>query len=168
MLHQNGGGTSDYGEKPEPHQSYQNLFPVHESPQHSRVHRQISQIIGGAGDTSKSHMDLRDIRAPISPPIDDMAPQSISFIGDEDVLDRSAPLTHHMQPLSQQQFHRPNIGSVSQQHLQNNNHSHKHEQELDLGKLNITSGKLTYRIPSPTRPSLNLNSFQVRSFCVLV
>lgn len=48
---------------------------------------------------------------------------------------------------------------------QNNrqNIKHQHDQDLDLGKLNITSGKLTYRIPSPTRPSLNINSFQVSS-----
>lgn len=134
MLHQNG---NDYDKN---EQSYQTLF--HDSPQHSRVHRQISQIISG---DAKSHIDSN--RQPMSPPIDEMAPQSISFIGDEDSVDpiqngKSKPPAI---------FHRPNITSVEAQ-----------EQELDIGRLNITSGKLTYRIPSPTRPSLNMNSFQVR------
>lgn len=134
MLHQNGNNDYDKNEQP-----YQTLY--HDSPQHSRVHRQISQII--SGDT-KSHIDSN--RQPMSPPIDDMAPQSISFIGDEDSVDpiengRSKPPAI---------FQRPNVTSVE-----------AHEHELDLGRLNITSGKLTYRIPSPTRPSLNMNSFQV-------
>ncbi|XP_037032835.1 patronin isoform X7 [Bradysia coprophila] len=126
MLHQNG---NDYDRN---EQSY-------ESPQHSRVHRQISQIISG---DPKSHIDSN--RQPISPPIDDMAPQSISFIGDDDSVD---PIGNG-QSKPPSMFQRPNITSVEQ------------EQDLDLGRLNITSGKLTYRIPSPTRPSLNMNSFQ--------
>lgn len=73
-----------------------------------------------------------------------MAPQSISFIGDADSVDL---ITEHRpvqnRPIPAQ---RPNIIH--------------HDRDIDLGKLNITSGKLTYRIPSPTRPSLNLNSFQ--------
>lgn len=45
------------------------------------------------------------------------------------------------------------------------------EQDLDIdfrGKMIISSGKLTYRIPSPTRPSrsLNKNSFQVSIECI--
>lgn len=132
MLHQNG---NDYDKN---EQSY-------DSPQHFRVHRQISQIISG---DSKSHIDSN--RQPISPPIDDMAPQSISFIGDEDSVD---PIGNG-QSRPPAIFQRPNVTSIE-----------AHEQDLDLGRLNITSGKLTYRIPSPTRPSLNMNSFQV-SFCV--
>lgn len=43
---------------------------------------------------------------------------------------------------------------------------HDEQDNLDIdfrGKMIISSGKLTYRIPSPTRPSrsLNKNSFQV-------
>lgn len=133
MLHQNG---NDYEKNEQP---YQTLF--HDSPQHSRVHRQISQIISG---DAKSHMDSN--RTPMSPPIDEMAPQSISFIGDEDSVD---PIENGQPKRSV--FQRPNISSIETQ-----------EQDLDLGRLNITSGKLTYRIPSPTRPSLNMNSFQVR------
>lgn len=63
---------------------------------------------------------------PVSPPINDMAPQSISFIGDEEEnVD-------------------PNFDPSP----------------LNLSKLNISSGTRTYRIPSPTRPHLNANSFQ--------
>lgn len=169
MLHQQNNGinsSNDYAN--------QTLLKHNDSPQHGRVHRQIHTIMGNNGNTngphdygSKStagvnpmshHNDYRDNRLPVSPSIDDMAPQSISFIGDEDSVDliTEHPPPHHPkrntvtaqhQQHQQQQFNRPNII--------------QHEQDLDLAKLNITSGKLTYRIPSPTRPSLNMNSFQV-------
>lgn len=173
MLHQQNNGfnsANDYAN--------QTLLKHNDSPQHGRVHRQIHNIMGnngnangphdyGSNSTSSGvnpmthHNDYRDNRLPLSPSIDDMAPQSISFIGDEDSVDLitehppphhpkrntvTAQHQHHQQQ-HQQQFHRPNII--------------QHEQDLDLAKLNITSGKLTYRIPSPTRPSLNMNSFQV-------
>lgn len=154
LLHHQNGANNDY-EKSE--QSYQNLFPVH---------RQISQIMssggggGGGGASSSSsgspvgdmhhgmqHHDNRDTRVPMTPPIDEMmAPQSISFIGDDDSSE-PMPMNNGRQHKMQPQYHRPNISTD--------------EADLDLGKLNITSGKLTYRIPSPTRPSLNMNSFQV-------
>lgn len=96
---------------------------------------------------SNGNNDYRDNRVPMSAPaLDDMAPQSISFIGDEDSVDL---ITEHPPPSRPKHSHRPNVI--------------QHEQDLDLGKLNISSGKLTYRIPSPTRPSLNVNSFQVRN-----
>lgn len=79
-----------------------------------------------------------------------MSPQSISFIGDEQ---SNELITEHPPPLPQRHLQRPNIIH----HVQK-----QQPQDIDLGKLNITSGKLTYRIPSPTRPSLNINSFQVR------
>lgn len=168
MLHQQNNGinsTNDYANQSQLKQS--------ESPQHGRMHRQIHTIMGNNGTTNgphdyvsnatpgtvnpmSHHNDYRDNRLPVSPSIDDMAPQSISFIGDEDSVDliTEHPAPHHpkrntvtAQHQQQQQLHRPNIN--------------QHEQDLDLAKLNITSGKLTYRIPSPTRPSLNMNSFQV-------
>lgn len=91
--------------------------------------------------------EYRENRVPIaSQSVDDMAPQSISFIGDEDSVDL---ITEHAPPpRTKHLMGRPNVI--------------QHEPDLDLGKLNISSGKLTYRIPSPTRPSLNMNSFQVR------
>lgn len=91
--------------------------------------------------------NFRENRVPIPPQsADDMAPQSISFIGDEDSVDL---ITEHPPPPRTKNLSgRPNVI--------------QHNQDLDLGKLNISSGKLTYRIPSPTRPSLNMNSFQVR------
>lgn len=93
--------------------------------------------------------DYREDRVSVpSQSVDDMAPQSISFIGDEDSVDL---ITEHAPPpRTKHLMGRPNVI--------------QHEKDLDLGKLNISSGKLTYRIPSPTRPSLNINSFQVRSF----
>lgn len=91
--------------------------------------------------------EYRDNRVSISTQsVDDMAPQSISFIGDEDSVDLITE--HPPPPRTKNLMGRPNVI--------------QHEQDLDLGKLNISSGKLTYRIPSPTRPSLNMNSFQVR------
>lgn len=65
-----------------------------------------------------------------------MAPQSISFIGEEENDDEP----------------------------DNFNHSRRMDDlEVSLGKLNITSGSRTYRIPSPTtrnHPGLAVNSFQ--------
>lgn len=97
--------------------------------------------------STNGNNDYRDNRIPVSSPsIDDMAPQSISFIGEEDSVDL---ITEHPPP-------------PRTKHLSGRPNVIQHEQDLDLGKLNISSGKLTYRIPSPTRPSLNKNSFQVR------
>lgn len=61
------------------------------SPQHRNIHRQISQLM----DDSKRTVSLQQIEQPIrkssithapipAPPVDDMAPQSISFIGNPD------------------------------------------------------------------------------------
>ncbi|GJQ85734.1 hypothetical protein Trydic_g12140 [Trypoxylus dichotomus] len=61
------------------------------SPQHRNVHRQISQLM----DDSKRTVSLQQIEQPVrkssvthapipAPPVDDMAPQSISFIGNPD------------------------------------------------------------------------------------
>ena len=64
-----------------------------------------------------------------------MAPQSISFIGDEDDADEA--------------------DNFAPQRM--------NDLEVSLGKLNITSGSRTYRIPSPTtrnHPGLAANSFQ--------
>lgn len=134
MLHKNNGGF------PQPiEQLYSS--PISSSGSESRgmsIHQ-----------NSNGNNEYRDNRIPISSPsIDDMAPQSISFIGDEDSVDL---ITEHPPPHRvKNSSNRPNVV--------------QHEQDLDLRKLNISSGKLTYRIPSPTRPSLNLNSFQVSSY----
>lgn len=158
--------TSPLSKSSELNQSYPNLFAVHESsPNHQRVQRQISQIIGvdhsrGNGRVAASpnnHNNGHQVNVP--PSIDDMAPQSISFIGDEqDTVDRAPPppmaYAREEQLITNYPHHPPAQYSSKPRHDQ---------QELDLGKLNITSGKLTYRIPSPTRPSLNLNSFEVRN-----
>ncbi|XP_021710418.1 patronin isoform X23 [Aedes aegypti] len=179
-LHHNGdsggdgyGTGSRYGGS---QQSFQNLFEVHHgsssSPQHSRVRNQISQMINHGGssnsspgaETRNSHHDsFRDNRnMPLSPPIDDMAPQSISFIGDEDTGDieintsKGTSFTlrqQHQQDQLEQLYGSSKPGSNKLQH-NNGPELNKH-----LSKLNITSGNRTYRIPSPTRPTLNSNSF---------
>ncbi|EAT43241.1 AAEL005304-PA [Aedes aegypti] len=179
-LHHNGdsggdgyGTNSRYGGS---QQSFQNLFEVHHgsssSPQHSRVRNQISQMINHGGssnsspgaETRNSHHDsFRDNRnMPLSPPIDDMAPQSISFIGDEDTGDieintsKGTSFTlrqQHQQDQLEQLYGSSKPGSNKLQH-NNGPELNKH-----LSKLNITSGNRTYRIPSPTRPTLNSNSF---------
>lgn len=67
------------------------------------------------------HVSLQQLQTPVkAPPVDDMEPQNISFIGnaEDDSLRQG------------------------------------------INRLNISSGTRTYRIPSPTRPSLNRNSFQ--------
>ncbi|XP_050097313.1 patronin isoform X22 [Anopheles aquasalis] len=187
-----GGGRVGSGGSGGSQQSFQNLFEVHHphhmgqsaaSPQHSKVRNQISQMMisngnspssggpmhGGNGSGGGVAHDYRDNRSmPLSPPIDDMAPQSISFIGDEDTGDveintsKSGGAVNDSFGLRQQQQqldalyggmkgtagHRNSVGGATAQDLD------KH-----LSKLNITSGNRTYRIPSPTRPSLNSNSF---------
>ncbi|XP_063709467.1 patronin isoform X3 [Culicoides brevitarsis] len=146
MLHQQNGGNGD------PEQSYQNLFPVHaNSPQH-RQHRQISQMMSNEYNRVDNRMQ--------TPPDDVMmAPQSISFIADEDggevdeipvskpaIRPRTAPFNQHQVHQEQQRESTPPANST--------------KLELNLAKLNITSGNRTYRIPSPTRPAINPNSFQ--------
>lgn len=131
MLHQNNGSTV----------------------QKQQVDRFYSSPVSSSGSDSRGaaihhNSNGNNDRIPISsPPVDDMAPQSISFIGDEDSVDLITE--HPPPPRSKNPSSRPNVI--------------QHERDLDLGKLNISSGKLTYRIPSPTRPSLNMNSFQVSS-----
>lgn len=123
VLHQqqNGNRMDDHASAYSSHSS---------SPQHNRVHRQISQIMSSGGN---DQTDFRDNRMPMSPPIDDMAPQSISFVEDDDTV--------------------PQYG--------NRRDRNNYDADINLSKLNITSGNRTYRIPSPTRPGLNMNSFQV-------
>lgn len=65
-------------------------------------------------------VSLQQLQSPVTaPPVDDMEPQNISFIGnaEDDALRQG------------------------------------------INRLNISSGTRTYRIPSPTRPSLSRNSF---------
>ncbi|KRG05173.1 uncharacterized protein Dmoj_GI21023, isoform X [Drosophila mojavensis] len=175
VLHQNGGGGG--GE-------LQHLFQVQSSPQHSqRMHG------GGSGSSNgvqrqQSLTNLRDNRSPkgnmgqnmgMGQPEDMMAPQSICFIGDEEDVDelerniiesmqstrisdfvvQQQQRLHHQQQQQQQQQQLPTAhsgrGSSSEDYDSG---------ELISNKLNITSGNLTYRIPSPSRPSIQANSFQ--------
>uniref|UniRef100_A0AAG5DL18 CKK domain-containing protein n=1 Tax=Anopheles atroparvus TaxID=41427 RepID=A0AAG5DL18_ANOAO len=170
-------------------QSFQNLFEVHHphhnlgqsaaSPQHSKVRNQISQMmisngnspsVGGAMMGGVGSVDYRDNRSmPLSPPIDDMAPQSISFIGDEDTGDVEINTSKSggggnndsFSIRQQQQQLEALYGSSKGPGVGHRGSVGGGVQDLDkhLSKLNITSGNRTYRIPSPTRPSLNSNSF---------
>lgn len=151
MLHQNGGST----EYTNPEQSYQTLFPVHaNSPQH-RQHRQISQIMS-------NEYNRVDNRMQMTPPDDAMAPQSISFIADDDGGEvDEIQVNNHTKPMV-----RPRTAPFNQHQLHDQREGtppHSTKLELNLAKLNITSGNRTYRIPSPTRPAINPNSFQVRN-----
>lgn len=86
----------------------------------------------------------------MSQPDDMMAPQSISFIGDEDT-------NEDMDESDNFQMSRKGDLSYRKQFNQMD------DLEVSLGKLNITSGSRTYRIPSPTtrnHPGLAANSFQ--------
>lgn len=95
----------------------------------------------------------------MTPPDDAMAPQSISFIADEDGGEVDEIQVNHSKPVV-----RPRTAPFNQHHMHDQREStppHATKLELNLAKLNITSGNRTYRIPSPTRPAINLNSFQV-------
>lgn len=171
--------TSPLNKSSDINQSYPNLFAVHHesSPNHQRVQRQLSQIIGvdhsrgnglARGPAPNNHIN-NGHQVNVQPSIDDMAPQSISFIGDEqDTVDRAPPLMTYEreEQLITNYPHHPH--QPQPQYTLGGGKARHDQHELDLGKLNITSGKLTYRIPSPTRPSLNLNSFEVRYVLLFV
>lgn len=110
--------------------------PQRASPQHRNisVHRQISQLMSDNESKQTSFVNMSQLNdvydkrnslvthAPIpTPPVDDMEPQNISFIGNSE--------DNYVQGIS---------------------------------KLNISSGTRTYRIPSPTRPHISRNSFQLQ------
>lgn len=150
MRYQNGGEHSfcnnhvsyTLSQQHASHQNASSLFPgppatpPTASPQHRNVsvHRQISQLMNDSESSKRNPINLQQLgeapyektrsssvtHAPIpTPPVDDMEPQNISFIGNAD-------------------------DSVTQ----------------GISKLNISSGTRTYRIPSPTRPTISRNSFQ--------
>ncbi|KQS62013.1 patronin isoform X9 [Drosophila erecta] len=173
VLHQNGGGGGGGGGE------LQHLFQVQASPQHGQ--RQVSGSNGV--QRQQSLTNLRDNRSPKAPPNmgmpmgmpmqqeDMMAPQSICFIGDEEDVDElerniieSMQSTHISDFVhQQQQQHQQQL--QQQQRLQGHSGRGSSSEDYDSGemisnKLNITSGNLTYRIPSPSRPSIQANSFQ--------
>ncbi|XP_076751757.1 calmodulin-regulated spectrin-associated protein patronin isoform X9 [Xylocopa sonorina] len=107
--------------------------PSSASPQHRNAVHRISQLMSESPEPKRPsvhHIPIKcesptekrqvtTLHTPVpAPPVDDMKPQNISFIGNDDEL------TH------------------------------------GIKGLNITSGSRTYRIPSPTRPSISRNSFQ--------
>ncbi|XP_012272704.1 patronin isoform X2 [Orussus abietinus] len=107
--------------------------PSSASPQHRNAVHRISQLMSESPEpkrptvhhipvTCESPTEKRQsttLHTPVpAPPVDDMEPQNISFIGNDD------------------------------------------EVAQGIRGLHITSGSRTYRIPSPTRPSISRNSFQ--------
>ncbi|XP_031843924.1 calmodulin-regulated spectrin-associated protein patronin isoform X7 [Nomia melanderi] len=107
--------------------------PSSASPQHRNAVHRISQLMSESPEPKRPtvhHIPIKcesptekrqvtALHAPVpAPPVDDMKPQNISFIGNDDELSQG------------------------------------------IRGLHITSGSRTYRIPSPTRPSISRNSFQ--------
>lgn len=91
-----------------------------------------------------------------------MAPQSISFIGDQDSVDLSSAHSMKIQQLFQPTTnHHHNQSKVDALNYSGSHGDSQSQLEASLGKLNISSGSRTYRIPSPTRPVMNSKSFQV-------
>ncbi|XP_073811081.1 calmodulin-regulated spectrin-associated protein patronin isoform X21 [Musca autumnalis] len=160
------------------------MYPVHSSP----VHSQRGSMGGGGVQRQQSMTNLRETRSPIvvpkassapTPPDDVMAPQSICFIGDEDDIEEiERNVIEKMQSTGLSEYSFP-IHHNSSQHHQQPQHYQRDEQynyddyggggggsssgghsDMMPQKLNITSGNLTYRIPSPQRPQLHPNSFQ--------
>ncbi|KRF79885.1 patronin isoform X8 [Drosophila virilis] len=178
VLHQNGGGGG--GE-------LQHLFQVQSSPQHGqRIHGGGGSGSANGVQRQQSLTNLRDNRSPkgnMGQPMgmgqheDMMAPQSICFIGDEEdvdelerniiesmqstrisdfVVQQQQRLHHHQQQQQQQQQQQ-----LPTAHSGRGSSSEDYDSgELISNKLNITSGNLTYRIPSPSRPAIQANSFQ--------
>lgn len=97
------------------------------------------------------------LHAPVpAPPVDDMKPQNISFIGKYFSLSvqfKSSIIEHRQENSC---FSSHFLSAHSFVCFKGN------DEDLTQGirGLNITSGSRTYRIPSPTRPSISRNSFQ--------
>lgn len=107
-------------------------------------------------------MSGKSLQIPKSPAIDDMAPQSMSFIGDQDSVDLSSVHSMKIQQLFQPTNHNSSASHQVKVNTMHSNHGDSQSHlEASLGKLNISSGSRTYRIPSPTRPVMNSKSFQV-------
>ncbi|XP_076245331.1 calmodulin-regulated spectrin-associated protein patronin isoform X7 [Calliopsis andreniformis] len=107
--------------------------PSSASPQHRNAVHRISQLMSESPEPKRPtvhHVPIKcesptekrqvtALHAPVpAPPVDDMKPQNISFIGNDDELSQG------------------------------------------IRGLHISSGSRTYRIPSPTRPTISRNSFQ--------
>ncbi|XP_051861557.1 patronin isoform X38 [Drosophila albomicans] len=178
VLHQNGGSGAGGGGGGE----LQHLFQMQSSPQHGQ------RLHGGANGVQRqqSLTNLRDNRSPkgnmmqpqpmtLGQHEDMMAPQSICFIGDEEDVDElerniiesmqstriSDFVVQQQQRLHQQQQQQQQQQQLPATHSGRGSSSEDYDSgELISNKLNITSGNLTYRIPSPSRPSIQANSFQ--------
>lgn len=172
MLHQN-GGSGGGGE-------LQHLFQMQSSPQHSQRMQSGGSSANGV-HRQQSLTNLRDNRSPkgnmaqampMGQHEDMMAPQSICFIGDEEDVDElerniiesmqstriSDFVVQQQQRLQQQQQQQQQLPSA---HSGRGSSSEDYDSgEMISNKLNITSGNLTYRLPSPSRPSIQANSFQ--------
>ncbi|XP_030388155.1 patronin isoform X7 [Scaptodrosophila lebanonensis] len=177
VLHQNGGGGGEL----------QHLFQVQSSPQHGQRMSGSGNMGANGVQRQQSLTNLRDNRSPnahakssmapqqMAQPEDMMAPQSICFIGDEeDVEELERNIIESMQStrisdfvVQQQQQHHHRLQQQQQHQQHQTGHSGRgsssedyDSNEIISNKLNITSGNLTYRIPSPSRPSIQANSFQ--------
>lgn len=159
MLHQN-GGSGGGGE-------LQHLFQMQSSPQHSQ---RLQSGGSSANGVHRQHGNMAQ-PMPIGQHEDMMAPQSICFIGDEEDVDelerniiesmqstRISDFVVQQQQRLQQQQQQQQLPSA---HSGRGSSSEDYDSgELISNKLNITSGNLTYRLPSPSRPSIQANSFQ--------
>ncbi|XP_032590790.1 patronin isoform X27 [Drosophila grimshawi] len=185
VLHQNGGGGGGGGGG-----ELQHLFQMQSSPQHVQrmqsvsgnsngVQRQQSltnlrdnRSPKGANMGQMGQQQQQQAMAMAMGQHEDMmAPQSICFIGDEEDVDElerniiesmqstriSDFVVQQQQRLHQQQQQQ----QMPAAHSGRGSSSEDYDSgELISNKLNITSGNLTYRIPSPSRPSIQANSFQ--------
>ncbi|XP_013101866.2 patronin isoform X15 [Stomoxys calcitrans] len=164
-IHQNGDGG----------QHMQQMYPVHSSPVHSQ------RMSNNGVQRQQSMTNLREARSPNvmpkassapTPPEDVMAPQSICFIGDEDDIDEiERNVIEKMQSTGLSEYSFPiHHSNAQQQHYQRDERDNIYDDyggggggqphDMMSQKLNITSGNLTYRIPSPQRPQLHPHSFQ--------
>ncbi|CAG9862690.1 unnamed protein product [Phyllotreta striolata] len=101
------------------------------SPQHRTIHRQISQLLDDAKRT----------------------PVSLQQIDAKEPPSRRTNITHAAIPA-------PSVDDMEPQNISFIGNPTADKLNEGLSRLNITSGSRTYRIPSPTRPSITRNSFQ--------
>ncbi|XP_045470913.1 patronin isoform X21 [Harmonia axyridis] len=118
------------------------------------LHQQQSTPFGTSHSTPSASPQHR-IHKQISQLMDDVKRSPVSLQQMELTPQRKLSVTHAPIPA-------PSADDMEPQNISFIGNSD--EQALEgIGRLNITSGTRTYRIPSPTRPSISRNSFQPSS-----
>ncbi|CAH1102596.1 unnamed protein product [Psylliodes chrysocephalus] len=144
--YQNGGGDDHT-------LHHSNSFTL--SQQHLQQHQHHSSNYGTSHSTPSASPQHRNIHRQISQLLDEgkRAPVSLQQIDAKEPAPRKTSVIHAPIPA-------PSVDDMEPQNISFIGNSTTDKLTEGLSRLNITSGTRTYRIPSPTRPSITRNSFQ--------